>query len=166
MWTVLSVSFSFYHISGHSVSSTETESSGPSGQVYWVPPYVCIVTISSRFLSLGPWAVTLALSVVIFPYVLKLLQNSARELRPLLAFTWAKKLSFDVSCQAALVRDQSHKYFLRVRQLSWKWIKMNKLIMWPGPYRVWPTRWGPPSCWPRWWRATGRGRSSCCTPTS
>ena len=32
----------------------------------------------------------LALSVGIFPYVLKLLQSSARELRPLLVFIWAK----------------------------------------------------------------------------
>ena len=30
-----------------------------------------------RFLDLGPWAVNLALSVGIFPYVLKLLQASA-----------------------------------------------------------------------------------------
>ena len=33
-----------------------------------------------RFLDLGPWAVNLALSVGIFPYVLKLLQSAAREL--------------------------------------------------------------------------------------
>ncbi len=31
-----------------------------------------------RFLDLGPWAVNLALSVGIFPYVLKLLQSSAK----------------------------------------------------------------------------------------
>ncbi|ETE74003.1 Regulatory-associated protein of mTOR, partial [Ophiophagus hannah] len=55
-----------------------------------------------RFLDLGPWAVSLALSVGIFPYVLKLLQSSARELRPLL------------SCQADLVKDNGHKYFLSV----------------------------------------------------
>ncbi|KAK3091702.1 hypothetical protein FSP39_022003 [Pinctada imbricata] len=48
-----------------------------------------------RFLDLGPWAVSLALSVGIFPYVLKLLQSSARELRPLLVFIWAKILSVD-----------------------------------------------------------------------
>ena len=46
-----------------------------------------------RFLDLGPWAVNLALSVGIFPYVLKLLQASARELRPLLVSIWAKILS-------------------------------------------------------------------------
>ena len=34
-----------------------------------------------RFLDLGAWAVNLALSVGIFPYVLKLLQSSQRELR-------------------------------------------------------------------------------------
>jgi len=69
-----------------------------------------------RFLDLGPWAVNLALSVGIFPYVLKLLQSSARELRPLLVFIWAKILAVDSSCQVDLVRDQSHKYFLTVLQ--------------------------------------------------
>lgn len=48
-----------------------------------------------RFLDLGPWAVNLALSVGIFPYVLKLLQG-AKELRPLLVFIWAKILAVDV----------------------------------------------------------------------
>jgi len=50
-----------------------------------------------------------ALSVGIFPYVLKLLQSSARELRPLLVFIWAKLLAVDsvrndlaVSIRAAL----------------------------------------------------------------
>ena len=69
-----------------------------------------------RFLDLGAWAVNLALSVGIFPYVLKLLQSSARELRSLLVFIWAKILAVDPSCQNDLVRDQSHKYFLTVVQ--------------------------------------------------
>lgn len=67
-----------------------------------------------RFLDLGPWAVSLALSVGIFPYVLKLLQSNARELRPLLVFIWAKILSVDTSCQVDLVKDGGHKYFLSV----------------------------------------------------
>lgn len=67
-----------------------------------------------RFLDLGPWAVNLALSVGIFPYVLRLLQSSARELRPLLVFIWAKILAVDSSCQADLVKDNGHKYFLSV----------------------------------------------------
>ncbi|XP_033630484.1 regulatory-associated protein of mTOR-like isoform X1 [Asterias rubens] len=67
-----------------------------------------------RFLDLGPWAVSLALSVGIFPYVLKLLQSSARELRPLLVFIWAKILAVDRSCKADLVKDNGHKYFLSV----------------------------------------------------
>nr|KAG5714826.1 hypothetical protein BaRGS_000314 [Batillaria attramentaria] len=68
-----------------------------------------------KFLDLGPWAVTLALSVGIFPYVLKLLQSSARELRPLLVFLWAKIMAVDSqSCQAELVKDGGHKYFLSV----------------------------------------------------
>lgn len=67
-----------------------------------------------RFLDLGPWAVNLALSVGIFAYVLRLLQSSARELRPLLVFIWAKILAVDSSCQADLVKDNGHKYFLSV----------------------------------------------------
>ncbi|CAB3367387.1 Hypothetical predicted protein [Cloeon dipterum] len=69
-----------------------------------------------KFLDLGPWAVNLALSVGIFPYVLKLLQSSAKELRPLLVFIWAKILAVDRTCQSDLVRDSGHKYFLSVLQ--------------------------------------------------
>ncbi|XP_059163901.1 regulatory-associated protein of mTOR-like isoform X2 [Physella acuta] len=67
-----------------------------------------------KFLDLGHWAVNLALSVGIFPYVLKLLQSSAKELRPLLVFIWAKILAVDPSCQIDLVKDSGHKYFLGV----------------------------------------------------
>ncbi|KAK2180495.1 hypothetical protein NP493_440g01008 [Ridgeia piscesae] len=67
-----------------------------------------------HFLDLGAWAVSLALSVGIFPYVLKLLQSSARELRPLLVFIWAKILAVDNSCQADLVKDSCHRYFISV----------------------------------------------------
>ena len=48
-----------------------------------------------RFLDLGPWAVHSALSVGIFPYVLKLLGSKLRELQPILVFIWAKILSVD-----------------------------------------------------------------------
>uniref|UniRef100_A0A1B0CH83 Raptor N-terminal CASPase-like domain-containing protein n=1 Tax=Lutzomyia longipalpis TaxID=7200 RepID=A0A1B0CH83_LUTLO len=61
-----------------------------------------------RFLDLGPWAVNLALSVGIFPYVLKLLQSSAKELRPLLVFIWTKILAVDSdSTISAEYRTQS-----------------------------------------------------------
>nr|UBK23765.1 regulatory-associated protein of mTOR-like [Macrobrachium rosenbergii] len=66
------------------------------------------------FLALGPWAVNLVLSVGIFPYVLRLLQSSARELRPLLVFLWAKILAVDPGCKADLVRENGYKYFLQV----------------------------------------------------
>ncbi|XP_030567760.1 regulatory-associated protein of mTOR [Drosophila novamexicana] len=68
----------------------------------------------ARFLDLGPWAVNLALGVGIFPYVLKLLQSSTRELRPVLVFIWAKILAVDPSCQVDLVKE--YKYFLTVLQ--------------------------------------------------
>ena len=47
-----------------------------------------------------------ALSVGIFPYVLRLLQSSARELRPLLVFIWAKILAVDSVSNLYLVLDQ------------------------------------------------------------
>lgn len=48
-----------------------------------------------KFLDIGPWAVQLALNVGIFPYVLKLLQSQAVELRPFLVCIWAKILAVD-----------------------------------------------------------------------
>lgn len=52
-----------------------------------------------KFLDIGGWAVNLALNVGIFPYVLRLLQSPAVDLRPYLVFIWAKILAVDyVSC--------------------------------------------------------------------
>ncbi|KAM3574990.1 hypothetical protein VYU27_003116 [Nannochloropsis oceanica] len=65
-----------------------------------------------RFLDLGPWAVNLALSVGIFPYVLKLLQSPAPELRQVLVCTWARILAFDPSCRSDLVKDNAYLYFI------------------------------------------------------
>ena len=56
------------------------------------------------FLDLGAWALSLALSVRIFPYVLKLLQSQAKELRPLLVFIWAKILAVDVMIEGIYAR--------------------------------------------------------------
>uniref|UniRef100_A0A0D6QVD8 Raptor N-terminal CASPase-like domain-containing protein n=1 Tax=Araucaria cunninghamii TaxID=56994 RepID=A0A0D6QVD8_ARACU len=66
-----------------------------------------------RFLDMGAWAVDLALSVGIFPYVLKLLQTTATELRQILVFIWTKILALDKSCQVDLVKDGGHLYFIK-----------------------------------------------------
>lgn len=63
---------------------------------------------------MGPWAVSAALSVGIFPYVLKLLSTQPKELRSLLTFIWAKILAVDRSCQAELVKDNGHAYFIHI----------------------------------------------------
>lgn len=68
----------------------------------------------SRFLDLGPWAVNLALSVGIFPYVLKLLQSPAAELKPVLVFIWAKILAVDQGCQSDLLKDSGYAYFINI----------------------------------------------------
>ncbi|KAF1324552.1 Regulatory-associated protein of mtor, partial [Globisporangium splendens] len=70
------------------------------------------LVLLKKFLDLGPWAVNLALSVGIFPYVLKLLQSPAAELRHVLVFIWTKILALDSSCQIDLVKDDGHSYFI------------------------------------------------------
>lgn len=71
------------------------------------------LVLLGRFLDMGSWAVDLALSVGIFPYVLKLLQTTSNDLRTTLVFIWAKILALDKSCQADLVKDSGHLYFLK-----------------------------------------------------
>lgn len=65
----------------------------------------------SQFLDLGPWAVNMALSIGIFPYVLKLLQSPAADLKPVLIYIWARILAVDRSCQNDLLRDNGFAYF-------------------------------------------------------
>ena len=72
------------------------------------------LVLLSRFLDLGPWAVNLALSIGIFPYVLKLLQSAANELKPVMIFIWTRILAVDQSCQSDLLKDNGYKYFLSV----------------------------------------------------
>jgi len=62
----------------------------------------------ARFLNLGRWAVSLALSVGIFPYVNKLLISPDDKIRPVLIHIWCKILALDSSCQTDLVKDTSN----------------------------------------------------------
>ena len=68
----------------------------------------------SRFVDLGPWAVHLSLSIGIFPYVQKLLQSPAVELKPVLIFIWARILAVDRTCQVDLLRDNGYNYFAQI----------------------------------------------------
>ncbi|KAM3458256.1 hypothetical protein MY5147_002415 [Beauveria neobassiana] len=67
-----------------------------------------------RFLDLGPWSVQLALSIGIFPYVLKLLQSAATELKPVMVFIWARLIAVDISCQQDLAKDNGYGYFAQI----------------------------------------------------
>ncbi|CAJ2670929.1 unnamed protein product [Trifolium pratense] len=71
------------------------------------------LVLLGRFLDMGPWAVDLALSVGIFPCVLKLLQTTTPELRQILVFIWTKFLALDKSFQVDLVKDRGHIYFMK-----------------------------------------------------
>ena len=71
------------------------------------------LVLLSRFLDLGPWAVSMALTVGIFPYVVKLLQSPAYELRPIMIFIWARIIAIDPrTIQADLLKDNGYKYFV------------------------------------------------------
>ncbi|KAG8497684.1 hypothetical protein CXB51_007444 [Gossypium anomalum] len=59
-----------------------------------------------RSLDMGPWAVDLALSVGIFPYVLKLLQTTTPELCQILVFIWTKILALHLNEQLIRVLCQ------------------------------------------------------------
>lgn len=72
------------------------------------------LVLLSQFLDLGPWAVNLALSIGIFPYVLKLLQSPAAELKPVLIFIWARILAVDESCQSDLLKANEYNYFVEI----------------------------------------------------
>ena len=72
------------------------------------------LVLLSKFLDLGPWAVNLALSIGIFPYVLKLLQSQAIELKPVMVFIWARILAVDQSCQTDLLKDSGYQYFISI----------------------------------------------------
>lgn len=68
----------------------------------------------SQFVDLGPWAVNMALSIGIFPYVQKLLQSPAAELKPVLIFIWARILAVDKSCQMDLLKENGYNYFAQI----------------------------------------------------
>jgi regulatory associated protein of mTOR len=68
----------------------------------------------SKFLDLGPWAVNLALSIGIFPYVVKLLQSAAQELKPVMVFIWARIMAVDHTVQSDLLKDNGVHYFISI----------------------------------------------------
>ena len=68
----------------------------------------------SKFLDLGPWAVHLALSIGIFPYVVKLLQSAATELKPVMVFIWARIMAVDHTVQNDLLKDNGIHYFISI----------------------------------------------------
>ena len=69
----------------------------------------------SKFLDLGPWAVNLSLTIGIFPYVVKLLQSPAMELKPIMIYIWARIIAVDQDqAQTDLLRDSGYQYFTNI----------------------------------------------------
>lgn len=85
-------------------------------QVLLTPAYrIRALILLRRFLDLGPWAVNLALSLGILPYVTKLLQSP--ECKQDLMGIWAKILAFDPSCQHFVLKDGGLPHF--ISHLTW-----------------------------------------------
>lgn len=73
----------------------------------------------SNFLDHGPWAVYLALSVGMFPYIQKLLQSPSLDLKPILVFIWSRIMSVDYkNTQQELVKDRGYNYFIGMLTLQ------------------------------------------------
>ena len=69
----------------------------------------------SKFLDLGPWAVSMALTIGIFPYVVKLLQSPALELRPVMVYIWARIVALDAyAVQPDLLKENGYQYFINI----------------------------------------------------
>jgi regulator-associated protein of mTOR len=67
------------------------------------------LVLLSRFLDLGPWAVSLALSIGIFPYVSKLLQSPSPDLKLVLVFIWVILMAVDYKhTKQELAKDKDH----------------------------------------------------------
>ncbi|KAJ5338342.1 hypothetical protein N7452_005070 [Penicillium brevicompactum] len=73
-----------------------------------------LISSPFKFLDLGPWAVHLALSIGIFPYVVKLLQSAAQELKPVMVFIWARIMAVDHTVQNDLLKDNGIHYFISI----------------------------------------------------
>ncbi|KAH8113253.1 hypothetical protein DFH11DRAFT_1601015 [Phellopilus nigrolimitatus] len=75
------------------------------------PHRLRVLILLSKFVDLGSWAVHFALTIGIFPFIVKLLQAPARDLRPVLIFIWARILAVDPSCQTDLYANRGYEYF-------------------------------------------------------
>lgn len=75
------------------------------------PHRLRVLILLAKFVDLGPWAVHYALTIGIFPFIVKLLQAPSRDLRPVLLFIWARILAVDPTCQTDLYANNAYKYF-------------------------------------------------------
>ncbi|KIJ53748.1 hypothetical protein M422DRAFT_25548 [Sphaerobolus stellatus SS14] len=85
----------------------------------------------AQFCDLGPWAVSLALTIGIFPYMVRLLQAPPGDVRPVLIFIWARIIAVAPSVRNELLAPPANsggpsgketpphwRYFLTVLQTS------------------------------------------------
>ncbi|KAI3811053.1 hypothetical protein L1987_20769 [Smallanthus sonchifolius] len=88
------------------------------------------LVLLGRFLDMGPWAVDLALSVGIFPYVLKLLQTTTPELRQILVFILTKILALDKGTRSfgSRMRNFADKCSLVSTYIAYNWLRSLRYV--------------------------------------
>lgn len=67
----------------------------------------------SRYMQLGPQAVHHALTVGIFPYLLRLLKSKSRKLLQDIVFMWGKLVALDESCRMDLTKEEGDVHFIK-----------------------------------------------------
>jgi regulator-associated protein of mTOR len=70
--------------------------------------------LMAKFASLGEWAVLDSLHVGVFPYLLKLLQSPAPEIRGPLLQLWLRILWYDGGAAVDLLKEDAFLYFVKV----------------------------------------------------
>lgn len=71
----------------------------------------------ARFMQKGPWAVNMALSIGLCPYVLRLLNSAytaqgGADMREVLIFIWARILGVEISCRQELISSGCLTFFV------------------------------------------------------
>jgi regulator-associated protein of mTOR len=56
------------------------------------------------------------MQVGIYPYILKLLQSPAEDIKQTLITIWASIMGFDSSCRSELIREKAQLYFIQFLQ--------------------------------------------------
>ncbi|KAF8509765.1 raptor N-terminal caspase like domain-containing protein [Hysterangium stoloniferum] len=68
----------------------------------------------AQFCDLGPWAISVAMTIGIYPYMIKLLMAPPGDVRPVLIFIWARIIAVAPTVRNELLTNNGQRYFSQV----------------------------------------------------